>query len=54
MPIIKCSENKAPGYKWGSRGKCYVYTAGNEASSKAAHAKAVKQGAAAHAAGYRG
>ncbi len=51
MPVIKCSKNGKSGWKWGSRGHCYTYSAGG---SKAAHAKAVKQGQAAHAAGYGG
>lgn len=53
MPVIKCSENGRPGWKWGSSGKCYTYTPGNAESSKQAHAKVVKQGQAARAAGYR-
>lgn len=54
MPVIKCSENGKPGYKWGSSGKCYTYTSGDEEGSKRAKTKAGKQGQAAHAAGYRG
>jgi len=54
MPVHACQLNKKPGYKWGSSGKCYTYTPGNEASRKAAHAKAEKQGRAARASGYKG
>ena len=43
MPIKKCSEGDKPGFKWGDSGKCYTYTAGDDASMKAAKAKAVKQ-----------
>lgn len=41
-------------YRWGSHGKMYTYTPGNERSRKAARAKAVKQMRAAFASGYRG
>ena len=46
MPVQNCSENGKPGYRWGSRGKCYVYVPGNEASRKKAKQKAYIQGAA--------
>lgn len=51
MPIKTCTSGGKPGYKWGDTGKCYTYTAGNEASRKAAKAKAIKQ---AVAAAYKG
>ena len=54
MPVHACQEGGKPGYRWGSKGKCYTYTRGNEASRKRAHAKAERQGRAARASGYRG
>jgi hypothetical protein len=47
MPVKKCEDDGKPGWKWGDQGKCYTYTAGSEASSAAAKAKAIKQGLAA-------
>jgi hypothetical protein len=44
MPVNSCSSNGKPGYKWGDAGKCYTYTAGDEASMKAAKKKALAQG----------
>lgn len=41
-------------YQWGSSGKRYYYTPGNERARKRAKAKAEKQQAAAHASGYDG
>lgn len=46
MPLQRCQDDGAPGWKWGESGKCYVYTAGDEASEKAAREKAMKQAAA--------
>ena len=46
MPLMKCSEDGKPGWKYGEQGKCYTYTPGNEASNKAAKLKAAKQGVA--------
>ena len=46
MPVETCTEKGKPGYRWGSQGKCYTYTAGNEASRKKAKQKAHLQGAA--------
>jgi len=43
MPIQPCREGGKPGYRWGKKGKCYTYTAGNEASRKRARAKAWEQ-----------
>lgn len=47
MPVQRCVADNKPGWKWGEGGKCYTYT--DKAGSDAAHAKAEKQGAAAHA-----
>ncbi len=46
MPVMVCTLNGKPGYKWGSRGKCYTYTAGSETSRKRARSKAAAQGVA--------
>ena len=54
MPVHSCQENGKPGYQWGSKGKCYTYTPGNDASRKRAKAKAEAQGRAARASGYQG
>jgi hypothetical protein len=44
MPIQSCKENDKPGFRWGSKGRCYVYTPGDKASMKAAKKKAFNQG----------
>ena len=44
MPVQSCRDGGKPGYRWGESGKCYVYTPNNEASRKAARAKAARQG----------
>ena len=54
MPVIRCSEGNKPGFKWGSRGKCYTYAFSDKVGKREAQVKAAKQGQAAHAAGYRG
>jgi HK97 family phage prohead protease len=46
VPLKRCQDDGKPGWKWGDAGKCYVYTAGNEASEKAARKKAMAQAAA--------
>lgn len=46
MPLQRCQADDQPGWKWGDAGKCYTYTAGNEASEKAAREKAMAQAAA--------
>lgn len=43
MPIKSCQKDGKPGFKFGDRGKCYTYTAGNEASRRVALAKAQAQ-----------
>lgn len=54
MPVTSCQENGKPGYRWGSSGKCYTYTAGNESSKNRARSSAERQGRAARAGGYQG
>lgn len=46
MPVHKCTRNGKSGHQWGGHGKCYT----GPGSAK----KAGKQGAAAHAHGYKG
>ena len=46
MPLTRCQLDNKPGWKWGDAGKCYPYTAGDEASEKAARRKATAQAAA--------
>jgi len=47
MPVQSCMENNKPGFKWGAKGKCYVYPAGDEKASGKAKEKAYLQGYAA-------
>jgi len=54
MPVKSGKDKKGHYYRWGSRGKKYYYKKGNEASRKRAETLAGKQGAAAHASGYKG
>jgi len=46
MPVTRCRLGGKPGYKFGSQGKCYTYTAGNAEERTAAKAAAERQGAA--------
>ena len=46
MPVQNCKVGEKPGYRWGSKGKCYTYSPNNEASRKKAKQKAYLQGAA--------
>jgi len=46
MPVQECQLKGKPGWRWGSRGKCYTYTEGDEEASARAHDKAEAQGAA--------
>jgi hypothetical protein len=46
MPVMECKEEGKPGYKYGESGRCYTYTAGDEAGRKRAKQKAYIQGAA--------
>ena len=50
MPVKTCEDDGRPGYRWGSKGKCYTYETGDEAGRKKAKEKAHLQGA---AAGYK-
>lgn len=44
MPVQTCTLNGKTGYKWGKSGRCYTYTAGDEASRNRAKNKATTQG----------
>jgi len=44
MPVENCEVHGQPGKRWGSKGKCYPYVAGNEDSMQRAAARAKKQG----------
>jgi hypothetical protein len=44
MPIQSCSDGDKPGYKWGDRGKCYIYNSGDKKSEGQAKRKAYLQG----------
>lgn len=46
MPVQSCSDGDRPGYKWGDRGKCYIYTPGDEKSAGKAKQQAYLQGVA--------
>jgi len=47
MPVTSCTENGKSGWRWGTKGKCYVYPTGDEDASNKAKQKAYLQGAAA-------
>jgi hypothetical protein len=54
MPIHRGSDSKGCFYQWGySTGKKYYYTAGNARSRELAKKKAIKQGIAIYASGWR-
>lgn len=48
MPLKQCEEGGKKGWQWGDSGACYLFTAGDEASEKAAKQKAIKQALAAN------
>ena len=51
MPVRSGKDKKGKFMRWGSRGKKYYY--GSEKTKPAARSKAIKQGQAAHAGGYK-
>lgn len=51
MPVQQCQSDNKPGFKWGPQGKCYTYTAGDEASRERARGLAEEQGRAIEAEG---
>lgn len=54
MPVHPGTDSKGSYYQWGGHGKKYYYKKGNKASKAKAKKRAGKQGAAAHASGYKG
>lgn len=47
MPLVNCTKDGKPGYKYGEGNKsCFTYTEGNEASRKEAKRRAILQGTA--------
>ncbi len=54
MPVRRGSDSRGPYYQWGDHGKKYHYTSGDAESREKAKKAAGRQGAAAHAHGYRG
>ena len=54
MPVQACRLNNKPGFKWGNSGRCYTYTAGNDAGRRRARNKAETQGRAVRASQDRG
>ncbi len=46
MPVQRCRFDSKPGYRWGSKGKCYTYNPENKASETKAKNKALDQGVA--------
>jgi hypothetical protein len=44
MPVMSCSLNNKPGWKWGRSGECYIYDPNSEISIKRARDKARRQG----------
>lgn len=44
MPVMSCTENNKPGYKFGRSGRCYTYAPGNEEARKRARRRATQQG----------
>lgn len=43
MPLKRCEDGGSPGYKWGDAGKCYTYTAGDDAGRRRARRSALAQ-----------
>lgn len=44
MPLMRCTGEGKPGWKYGESGKCYTYEPGNKASALRAKKKAIRQG----------
>lgn len=44
MPVMSCTSDGKPGFKYGESGKCYTYTNGDKRGTDLARAKANKQG----------
>lgn len=46
MPVMRCTREGKPGYRYGQSGHCYTYKTGDEAGRKRAKQKAIIQGTA--------
>lgn len=46
MPIQSCIEGKMKGWRWGNRGKCYIFPDDDEQASNKAKQQAYLQGTA--------
>lgn len=44
MPLQRCTQDGKSGWRWGSKGKCYIYTPGSKQSETVARKKAENQG----------
>jgi hypothetical protein len=44
MPVMHCTIDGKPGYKFGSSGHCYTYTKGDDAGKEKAREKAAAKG----------
>jgi hypothetical protein len=53
MPVERGKDRIGPFYRWGKHGTKYRYTPNDARSRESAHARATRQGQAAHAHGYR-
>ena len=54
MPIEQCRKDNKPGYRWGSSGACYTYTAGDTQGRLRARRLALRQARAIRASEARG
>lgn len=52
MPVVQCSVDGKPGYRWGESGKCYTYDEGDADAMMVARQRAYAQGQAAYSSGY--
>lgn len=53
MPVNSCQQGGRPGFRFGDRGKCFTYPAGNDAQRAQARQKAQAQERAARASGFK-
>jgi len=53
MPFQNCRKAGKPGIRWGSKGRCYTYTAGDKESIARAKKKAEAQMIAIQATGFK-
>lgn len=53
MPVTACQQGGRPGFRFGEKGACFTYPAGNDAQRERARQKAQAQERAARAAGFK-